>query len=298
MLEEKTESKEKMYNKTAKHNKVEHFKLAENSSNPRKEKEKPTDKLNNQKDQRNDSNRSELKTNNQKTNHFRKISKDKYIIAGVLTFLIFSLGLTLGVILEEERYNWAEEINQEQDVEYLSLQLQYLFLSNLPSSNAQDSCAILTASLQDSVSDLSTSLARIVDYEEANTLSDEEIILLKRRYTLDNIRYWLLAGEAKEKCEMQMTTILYFYTEGCQDCASQGTVLSYYKALLEDSFLVFPIDQTLVSEEPLVQILLSLYNVEDLPTLVIDGELYPGFVSKEDLNELICMEQPNLDLCT
>ncbi|MBT4447055.1 hypothetical protein HOA92_01280 [archaeon] len=245
------------------------------------------DNMNNQKDQ-------------QKSRNFRKISTDKYIIAAILTFLIFSLGLTLGIILEDERYNWAEDINQAQDVEYLSLQLQYLFLTTVLDSNTpnKDSCTILTTSLQDSVNDLSDSLAKIVEYEEENTLPDEEFILLKRRYTLDNIRYWMLAKQAAEKCEKDFVTVLYFYYEGCPDCPSQGTVLSYYKAILEDSLLVFPIDQALASEEPLAQILFSLYEIEEFPSVVIGDTTHIGYVNKDELKELFCSEQENLSICS
>ncbi|MAG61050.1 hypothetical protein CL619_04645 [archaeon] len=240
------------------------------------------------------------KSSNKKKASFRKISTDKYVIAGVLTLLIFSLGLCMGVILEEERYNWAEEINQEQDVEYLSLQLQYLFLTNLPNSDGNssiNSCAVLTTSLQESVNDLSDSLAKIVEYEEANSLPDEEFVLLKRRYTLDNIRYWLLTKQATDKCQMDFVTILYFYNEDCKDCPSQGTVLSYYKAILEDGLLVFPIDQDLSIEEPLVKILLSLYNIDVNPSIVINDEIHSGFVDKENLKILLCDHQDDLSIC-
>lgn len=242
---------------------------------------------------------SEKKT--QKDKSFRKISTDKYIIAGILTILIFSLGLSMGIILEEERYNWAEEINSIQDVEYLSLQLQYAFLTSLPDlgeNSSINSCAALTTSLKDSVNDLSDSLAKIVEYEEANTLPDEEFVLLKRRYTLDNIRYWLLAQEAADNCQMDFITTLYFYDDKCVDCPSQGTVLSYYKAILEDELLVFPIDQDLASEEPLVEILFSLYNIDTKPSLVINDQTYVGFVSKEDLSNILCDENNNLSICS
>lgn len=232
---------------------------------------------------------------------FRKISTEKYIIAGVLTLLIFGLGLTMGIILEEERYNWAEEINSIQDVEYLSLQLQYAFLTTLPDSSENgsiNSCAALTTSLKESVNDLSDSLAKIVEYEEANTLPDEEFILLKRRYTLDNIRYWLLAQKATENCQMDFVTILYFYDENCNDCPSQGTVLSYYKAILDTELLVFPIDEGLSSEEPLVEILFSLYDIEVNPSLVINDEVYEGFISKDELKILLCNEKDDLSICT
>ena len=63
-----------------------------------------------------------------KDKSWRTISTDKYIIAGIITALIFGLGLTLGLILEDARYGLVQQVNQDQEVRYQSLQLQYLFL--------------------------------------------------------------------------------------------------------------------------------------------------------------------------
>jgi hypothetical protein len=277
-----------------------------NNSTPIKKPEKTTESnINTNNIHLNNTNTNNIdlnKTNSgPKKSKFRKISTDKYIIAAILTFLIFSLGLTLGILLENERYNWADEINQAQDVEYLSLQLQYLFLTTIMKEgnniDNKDSCTILATSLQDSVNDLSDSLAKIIEFEEQNSLEDQEFILLKRRYTLDNIRYWLLAKQATEKCQQDFITILYFYHQDCSDCPGQGTILSYYKAILEDSLLVFPIDQNIASEEPLAQILLSLYDIEAFPSLVINEQTHAGYVDKNELKTLLCNEQKNLSIC-
>ena len=56
----------------------------------------------------------------------RSISLERYIIAGVITFLIFTLGLSLGFVLDQKRVSWIEETSNEQELDYKSLQLQYL----------------------------------------------------------------------------------------------------------------------------------------------------------------------------
>src|SRR3989338_8320814 len=150
-------------------------------------------------------------------NNFRKISKDKYIVAGVITLLIFGLGLTLGIILDDQRYNLVEEVNMEQEVRYLSLQMQYLYLNSFSSYN---NCPILTTALKATVEDLSNSLGEVISYEEENKASDKRKDLVMRRYFLDNIRYWMLVKESQEKCQMEIVTILYFYSEDCPSCPS------------------------------------------------------------------------------
>jgi hypothetical protein len=225
------------------------------------------------------------KNTNKKSSRFRKISKDKYVITFVITFLIFSLGLTLGMVFEENRYNWAESINQEQDLQYLSLQLQYLFLNTFES---EQSCPVLLTTLQESVNDLTGSLQKILDFEKENSINEEEYEQLERRYTLDNIRYWLLANEAKESCDLDIVSILYFYSDECQSCPGQGTILTYFKKLFGEDVLVFPINVDMNEIEPTAKIVTSLHNVTELPTLIIGGERYNGIVKKNQLQEIIC----------
>lgn len=230
----------------------------------------------------------------EKTSNFRKISKDKYIIAGILTLLVFSLGLTLGIILEEQRYNRADEINQEQQANYISLQLQYLMLSTFES---QENCPVLFTSLKTTIDDLSGSLSKIIDYEKETSINSDDYLLISRRYTLDNLRYWLLANEAKESCDLDIVTLLYFYSDECPSCPNQGTILTYFKKLLGDSLLVFPINIDLRNEEPMVEVMMSLYNVTKYPTLIIADEKYEGVIKTEELQEIICSELQYSGVC-
>jgi len=230
----------------------------------------------------------------EKKSSFRKISKDKYIIAGILTFLIFALGLSMGIILEEMRYNKAEAINQEQDISYLSLQLQYLFLTTFES---QENCPVLFTTLRTTIDDLSGSLAKIIEYEKENSINEDDYELISRRYTLDNLRYWVLAERAKESCNLDIVPVLYFYSDDCPSCPNQGTVLTYFKKLLGDQLLVFPINVDLKDEEPMVEIVMSLYEVDKVPSLVIEGEKYEGVIKKNDLQDIICANLDSSEEC-
>jgi thiol-disulfide isomerase/thioredoxin len=225
---------------------------------------------------------------------FRRISKSKYIMAGVLTLLIFSLGLSLGLVLEEQRYNKAERITQEQEVSYLSLQLQYIFLNTF---EAQENCAVLSTTLQDSIDDLSGSLSKIIDYEKDNKINEEEYELIRRRYTLDNLRYWLLADQAKESCNFNTVSILYFYSDECPSCPIQGTILTYFKKLLEEQLLVFPINLDLKDDEPMIEAVMSVYNITKYPTIVIEGNKYEGVIKKDELQEIICSHLEESEDC-
>lgn len=225
----------------------------------------------------------------------RIISKEKYIVAGVLTFLIFSLGITLGFLLQDQRYKIVEEINLQQDVNYLSLQLQYLYLNSF---QAQDNCPVLSAALKNTVQDLSESLDEVITFEEESETPTARQNIIQRRYVIDNLRYWLLAKESKQRCDLDIVTILYFYSQDCQSCPNQGTILTYFKNLFGEKVLIFPINLDLRQEEPMVEIAMSQFNVTRYPTLVIDEQKYEGVVKKEELQEIICGSLDDAPQCS
>src|SRR3989338_1657967 len=119
------------------------------------------------------------KIDDPKEGSYRVISMDKYIVAGVITFLFFLLGLTLGFILEDQRYNKVEEINQEQEANYISLQLQYLYLT---SWSNYDNCPVLSATLKKTIADLSDSLSEVIAYEEGEKTPEAKKVIVQRRY--------------------------------------------------------------------------------------------------------------------
>ena len=229
-----------------------------------------------------------------KEKSWRTISTDKYIIAGIITGLIFFLGLTLGLIFEDARYGLVQQINQDQEVRYQSLQLQYLFLT---SYNNQNNCPVLTTTLQETITDLSDSLSEVVTYEEENKGTESQKIAVQRRYLIDNLRYWLLAKESKQKCQMDVLPVLYFYQKNCANCPQQGTILTYFKNSLEDKLLVFPINLDLADSEPMAKIMKSQFNVTQFPTIVVNDQKYEGMVDKQKMQEIICSSLKEIPLC-
>jgi hypothetical protein len=184
----------------------------------------------------------------------------------------------------------------QQEVKYLSLQSQYLFLNAFSNYN---NCPMLETTLRSTIQDLSTSLSEVVAFEENNGNNEytlrQKVIL--RRYTLDNLRYWLLAKESKQKCNLDVVPILYFYTPDCPSCPNQGTILTYFKDLFGEKVLVFPINLELRTEEPLVEVMMSQFNIDEYPTLIVDNVKYEGVVKKEQLQEIICNSLHNSAPC-
>lgn len=220
----------------------------------------------------------------------RKHSTYKYIIAGLLTLLVFGLGITLGMILDNERVQWLEEREDQRDLDYESLQFQYHYLSTL--AKTSESCKVLKTTFENSVKDLDITLDKLLKYKRGSDMNTKDYERLQRRYILDNIEYWLFANQAKKECEnVDLVTILYFYSgKHCTRCSEQGVSLTHYKKIFEEKLLVFPIDIDLEELEPMITILKSQFDIIDtsIPTMIIEEEKFEDVVYMEDLGKLIC----------
>jgi len=226
----------------------------------------------------------------------RRISKDKYIIAGVLTFLIFFLGLSLGVIIDNYRIQSVEYESKQQELDFTSLQFLYGYLGQIEDST--ESCAVLRVALEGSVDRLADSLNEFLQFKEATRLNQKDYELAARNYLLDNLRYWFFAKQAKKTCEYELVPILYFYSgENCEECPNQGVILTYYKRLYQDRLLIFPIDIDLRDREPLIDLMEARYNVVNYPSIVVNDQRYEGIVQKEELGQIICDSFEDKSLC-
>ena len=215
----------------------------------------------------------------------RKIEKERYIAAGVITAFIFLMGMLVGLMADIQKVNYAESVVQRQDVEFESLQLQYLYLQYLPK---KDVCPVIGKILENNLKTLQPILEKLIEYEENNKKGGEEYDLLKRKYILANIRYFVLAEKSREECDADIVTVLYFYDKNCGVCPTQGFILSHLKSILQDRFLVFPFDAS-YDKEPMINVLVTQYNVTVFPTLVINGkERVEGFRTEKELLEVVC----------
>ena len=226
----------------------------------------------------------------------RRISKEKYALAAVITLGIFLFGMILGFVIDNWRLDSMQRGSKEQEINYMSLQFQHLFLTSLIGDNA--SCPVLHTALDSAVRQLSRSLDEYQSYKQDTILNQRDYTVAGRRYLLDNLRYWFLAKRSQEACNIDLVNILYFYSfKDCPQCPDQGTILTYFKKLYGERVLVFPIDTDLEEHEALITILKSRYNVTQYPSLVISDHKYEGLLVKEALGDILCDEFIDKTLC-
>ena len=220
----------------------------------------------------------------------RSISKRRYFVAGIITILLFTTGLLVGMVFDYGRVRQLENTYQEYDLNYRSLQLQFSLLNSLDNERG---CVAFNSAMNMAVRELDASLQQVENYKDASSSQEASFETLQRKYVLDNIRYWTIVTDAKKICDIDKSVILYFYSkDDCKDCSDQGVILTYFKRKYGENLLVFPINVDLMNQEPLIGVLSDIYNVTSYPSIVVEDKMYEGVVSKDNLFEMIC---ENLD---
>lgn len=216
----------------------------------------------------------------------RNLSKDKYIIAGIITLGVFLLGLFLGLAIEGKRVNYIESLGRKQNLDFSSLQVQYAFIDQL---SQEKNCLAVQKTFEHNINSLESTRIRLENFDRDATLNKNELDLLKNEYLLAQIRYWLLAERTRKLCGADIVTLLYFFSdEGeCPECEKQAFVLTYLKKLFKDKLLIFSFDSKFESE-PMIPLLKNTYNVTNYPTIVIEGKPKSKFQDKNAILEEIC----------
>ena len=216
----------------------------------------------------------------------RKASKDKYVIAALITGGIFVLGLLLGLVIEGKRVSYIDDVSREQNLDFSSLQLQYVYIDQL---SQEKNCEAVSKTFEKNIENLETTRLRLENFDESAKINKQDFDLLKREYTLAQIRYWLLAKKTKELCGDDIVTILYFFSdeEECSQCDNQAFVLTYLKKRFKEKLLIFSFDSKF-TDEPLISILKTTYDISTFPTIIIEGNKYEGITKTEEVLEEIC----------
>lgn len=199
--------------------------------------------------------------------------------------IIFISGLLVGSMTSSRKLTDVRELQDSLRSDTLDLEILYAVLE-------QDPCAYVnTTPLTDQLYDIAVRL----DYMEGLLgKTDENVLRLKKYYSLLELRQWMFERHMRDQCNQDKHFILYFYSNepgSCPQCEEQGFVLSYLRKRFGEKIAIYSFDVSTDSEA--VQALIRRYEVETLPSVVIDDELYEGFQSLEALEDLLMSPPPD-----
>jgi len=200
----------------------------------------------------------------------------KYVIVLFITSTIFITGLWFSNYLNDKKINQLKSIENTIYLDLMSSETQFSLLQELSCKDV--STTVLSSELN--------SLADKISFSENNIgIENVDVISLKKYYSLLEIKDYLLMKQITQRCGQKSVFILYFYkNDNCDDCTRQGYVLTTLREKYPN-LRVYSFDYNL--DISAIKAMKSIYKVgDDLPALVINGKVYNGFKSIEDIEKM------------
>ena len=201
---------------------------------------------------------------------------------------ILALAITLAIIgtviyainyLDQQRIAELNGIQNQLATDTLSVETQFALLEEAPCEDVAAGTA-----LSREVSDLGD---RLGTAESRLGSKDEQVIQLKKQYTLLQIRDYLLTKRLASTCGVSPVVVLYFYSNtpgSCADCDRAAYALSYLRQQYP-GLRVYSFDYDL--DLGALKTLESVVKVGDsFPAFVINGKPTTGFTTLDEFKEL------------
>lgn len=201
----------------------------------------------------------------------RKVQWKYYFAAGLVTLVIFLVGIYFSFFLDKMKVVSLEESVREMRITQEDAELEMTAINLLGGRK----CDVLLHEIEGIVPKAAELGEKLEFYEARERFKDPIYPSLKKDYTLTLVRYWLFVSKAKDECKYGYEPILYFYSnEKCDDCIRQGTVLSYLKEQHPQKIMVFAIDNDIKLGS--IALIKGAYNVTKTPSIILNETLYEG----------------------
>ena len=203
-----------------------------------------------------------------------------YLVAFLITGFIFATALYASNYFNERRVADIRATQDSISTDILSLETQFDLLEQHSCRDIAEN-TILPSEL--------SSLGNQLSYMEAQGSSNQdEVLRLKRLYSLLEIKDYLLMKRLAEKCNLKPVFILYFYSNkgDCKStCRDQGDVLTALSQTYPQ-LRIYSFDYNL--DVSALQTLIDIENVgSEMPGLVISGKTYYGFRNISDIEKIL-----------
>lgn len=202
-----------------------------------------------------------------------------YVGALVITIGIFVTVILFSHMIADRKIASIKQAQDNIAIDIMSSETQFSVVSDL--SCTDDQLRVLESQLG--------SIEEKINYSETNHIgSDESLATLKKYYDILEIKDFLLTQKINQHCGTTTNAILYVYTnaDACDLCTKEGYVLSALREKHPD-LRVYSFNYS--TDLSALSSLLTIYKIKDtaLPATVIDGKVYTGYYSLEDLEALL-----------
>jgi len=213
-----------------------------------------------------------------------KSQKHVFWEALLVTILIFTIGIFLGIMLEGNRINTINEYYAQSEISLMDM----LIFQDLVKSN-DTSCDLLIESNIDFADKIYNEAILLSKYDNEQLTKGAE--LAQKRYALLRTLLWMNTIKTQEKCQNNFNSAIYLYDYTTDDLAKKAEqkvwekILQDLKEELGQEVILIPIavDQDFISLNSIIE----TYQIKQLPAIIINGKKITEISTTEDLKKHI-----------
>jgi hypothetical protein len=213
-----------------------------------------------------------------------------FLIAGVLTALVFFAGIAVGVWLDTSRLEDVRTVLEDINDRWNDARMQSLYYQTFEKSG--NFCeAALKSNLEFNKNIYEEGL-KIDRYEKVNKFTPS-LVLEKRKYALLQLQFWMNSVQLRNSCDFNYTTIVYLYSTNESygiDQKLQSAVLLDSKEKCGDDLMLIPLPADLGDGFTVqtIELLKSSHNVTTYPAILINETVVlQGLHAEQDLRPFI-----------
>lgn len=218
---------------------------------------------------------------------FTLINKEKYVVAFLVTTLVFVVGIFVGSEITRSGTGSFLRAMQMDLLEGQSLEVEASILGLI--GKQEDKCAYLESRLP-AIVKKKVEIGRKFDL--GNVRSDERE-LLSSQFVVSLGKYFVFNELQKQECNLQKPEILFFKDES-EASRQQAKVLDNIVFKLGDiNILVFTFHVAFKEDQEIIRLFYSANNVTTTPAIIIKGVKYEGFQPLEKVTDVLCESYAN-----
>lgn len=210
--------------------------------------------------------------------------KRRYLLitSFLLTIVVFLGGITLGWNLDDFRADKLLENIKQSELTAESFLVEESFIDHY----GGDRCELLATRIYEMQALTRETGKLLAKWGEGDSLQKSDFDYLKRKHIILETRFYLLLDDFENSCDAEYDVVLFFYTKDQEDSARQGYILDNLADKYDD-LIILSIDKD-YQDEPLVELLMSEYDVTVAPTLIINHIVkFEGFTQKAKIESVI-----------
>ena len=210
-------------------------------------------------------------------NKRRSFSAPLYILAFIITIIIFGIGVYVGTLFDKSNLSGISS-DVEKTLQRLESAQLLLFLDDSASF-----CPVYKTELEKLERDTELIGYKLSLFTEKGTVD----IDLKKQYFVLEAQGYLLSKKVNDKCDVHDILVLYFYSnKNCEKCSRQGDELlmtrDQLSGKIDKRIKFYSFDGDLGSA--IADALKQKHYIYEYPTIVVNDKAYVGY---QDIDTLI-----------